>query len=94
MSSLLSIQGRGITDEKEAVNDGRLRVKSMALIHQDLYREGDPSGVRMKEYVAKLVNGLVTSYGMGERVHARPRWRTSRLMWIPRSPLVWCSTSW
>ena len=25
----------------------------------------------MKEYVAKLVNGLVTSYGMGERVHAR-----------------------
>ena len=73
VSSLLSIQGRGITDEKakEAVNDGRLRVKSMALIHQDLYREGDLSGVRMKEYVAKLVNGLVTSYGMGERVHAR-----------------------
>jgi len=70
VSSLLSIQGRGITDEKakEAVNDSRLRVKSMALIHQDLYREGDLTGVRMKEYVEKLVTGLVSSYAMSERV--------------------------
>lgn len=70
VSSLLSIQGRGITDEKakEAVNDSRLRVKSMALIHQDLYREGDITGVRMKEYVEKLVTSLVTSYALGERV--------------------------
>ena len=70
VSSLLSMQGRGITDEKakEAVNDSRLRVKSMALIHQDLYREGDLTGVRMKEYVEKLVNGLVTSYALGDRV--------------------------
>jgi two-component sensor histidine kinase len=70
VSSLLSIQGRGITDEKakEAVNDSRLRVKSMALIHQDLYREGDITGVRMKEYVEKLMTSLVTSYAMSERV--------------------------
>lgn len=70
VSSLLSIQGRAITDEKakEAVNDSRLRVKSMALIHQDLYREGDLTGVRMREYVEKLVTGLVTSYAMSERV--------------------------
>ncbi len=71
VSSLLSIQGRGITDEKakEAVNDSRLRVKSMAIIHQDLYREGDLTGVRMKEYVEKLVTGLVTSYALSDRVH-------------------------
>ncbi|QQR87998.1 MAG: tetratricopeptide repeat protein [Flavobacteriales bacterium] len=70
VSSLLSIQGRGITDEtaKQAVNDSRLRVKSMALIHQDLYREGDLTGVQMPDYVAKLANGLVTSYGMTDRV--------------------------
>lgn len=70
VSSLLSIQGRGITDEaaKQAVNDSRLRVKSMALIHQDLYREGDLTGVQMAEYVAKLANGLVTSYGLADRV--------------------------
>ncbi|MCC7503191.1 MAG: tetratricopeptide repeat protein [Flavobacteriales bacterium] len=70
VSSLLSIQGRGITDEtaKQAVNDSRLRVKSMALIHQDLYREGDLTGVQMPDYVAKLANGLVTSYSMSDRV--------------------------
>ena len=70
VSSLLSIQGRGITDEtaKQAVNDSRLRVKSMALIHQDLYREGDLTGVQMEDYVAKLANGLVTSYSMTDRV--------------------------
>jgi len=70
VSSLLSIQGRGITDAKakEAVNDSRLRVKSMALIHQDLYREGDITGVRMKEYVEKLVASLITSYAMSDRV--------------------------
>lgn len=70
VSSLLSIQGRGITDEKakEAVNDSRLRVKSMALIHQDLYREGDLTGVRMMDYVEKLVTSLVTSYAMSDRV--------------------------
>ncbi len=70
VSSLLSLQGRGITDEKakEAVNDSRLRVKSMALIHQDLYREGDLTGVQMKDYVEKLATGLVTSYAMSDRV--------------------------
>lgn len=73
VSSLLSIQGRGIADAKakQAVNDSRLRVKSMALIHQDLYREGDLTGVRMKEYVEKLARGLITSYGMTDRVALR-----------------------
>ena len=73
VSSLLSIQGRGIADAaaKQAVNDSRLRVKSMALIHQDLYREGDLTGVRMKDYVEKLATGLITSYGMTERVMLR-----------------------
>ena len=81
VSSLLSIQGRGITDEKarEAVNDSRLRVKSMALIHQDLYREGDLTGVQMSDYVAKLANGLVTSYGMADRVQLDLRVRPINL---------------
>lgn len=70
VSSLLSIQGRGIADPtaKQAVNDSRLRVKSMALIHQDLYREGDLTGVRMKEYVEKLAISLISSYDRREQV--------------------------
>jgi len=64
VSSLLSIQGRGIADPtaKQAVNDSRLRVKSMALIHQDLYRDGDLTGVEMKAYVDKLATSLISSY--------------------------------
>ncbi|MCB0791385.1 MAG: tetratricopeptide repeat protein [Flavobacteriales bacterium] len=72
VSSLLSIQSRGITDEKarEAVQDSRQRVKSMALIHQDLYRDGDLTGVPMRNYVERLVNGLVASYGKQDHVRA------------------------
>ncbi|MBK8499026.1 MAG: tetratricopeptide repeat protein [Flavobacteriales bacterium] len=70
VSSLLSLQSRSITDEKarEAVQDGRLRVKSMALIHQDLYREGDLTGVQMRDYVEKLTTSLIASYDMTDRV--------------------------
>jgi len=70
VSSLLSIQGRGIADPtaKQAVNDSRLRVKSMALIHQDLYRDGDLTGVQMKEYVEKLASSLISSYDRADSV--------------------------
>lgn len=75
VSSLLSIQGRGIADPtaKQAVNDSRLRVKSMALIHQDLYRDGDLTGVQMKEYVEKLANSLISSYDRADRVTLETR---------------------
>lgn len=73
VSSLLSIQGRGIADPtaKQAVNDSRLRVKSMALIHQDLYRDGDLTGVQMKEYVEKLATSLISSYDRTESVQVQ-----------------------
>ncbi len=66
VSSLLSIQGRGITDEKArgAVRDGRDRVKSMALIHQDLYKEDDLTGISMPGYVEKLARSLMSSHQM------------------------------
>ena len=64
VSSLLSIQSRGITDTKarEAVRDSRDRVKSMALIHQDLYKENDLTGIDLPTYVDKLARSLVSSH--------------------------------
>ena len=64
ISSLLSIQSRGITDLKarEAVRDSRDRVKSMALIHQDLYKEDDLTGIDLPTYVNKLARSLVSSH--------------------------------
>jgi two-component system, sensor histidine kinase PdtaS len=68
ISSLLSIQSRGIEDKRalEAVNVSRNRVKSMALIHQDLYREDNLMGIEAHEYIAKLTRSLFNSYRIDE----------------------------
>lgn len=56
VSSLLSIQGRGIRDEQAlaAVNESRNRVQSMALIHQFLYGEEGLTGIDMQAYTREL----------------------------------------
>lgn len=64
VSSLLSIQGREITDEKaqQAVNESRNRVHSMALIHQFLYGEEHLSSIDMQQYIAQLGQSLFGTY--------------------------------
>lgn len=64
VSSLLSIQGREITDEKaqQAVNDSRNRVHSMALIHQFLYGEEHLSSIDMQQYISQLGQSLFGTY--------------------------------
>lgn len=56
VSSLLSLQSRSIKDEQaiEAINEGRNRVKSMALIHQDLYRDDNLTSIDIADYIEKL----------------------------------------
>lgn len=64
ISSLLSLQSQTITDETaySAILEGRNRVKSMALIHQNLYQDENLSGVNAAEYIAKLTENLFSSY--------------------------------
>ncbi|NNC83685.1 MAG: sensor histidine kinase [Flavobacteriales bacterium] len=64
ISSILSIQSRGIKDKEalKAVNESRARVKSMALIHQDLYGEDNLKGISAQTYITKLSNSLFNSY--------------------------------
>jgi len=64
VSSLLSLQSRTIEDPKalEALNSGKARVRSMALIHQDLYNRENLTGLNVKEYLEKLCNELITTY--------------------------------
>ena len=69
ISSLLNLQSRNIKDEKvaEAINEGKARVRSMALIHQDLYRQEDNLlGVSVKSYLQKLCNELFTTYNVAQ----------------------------
>lgn len=64
ISSLLSLQSRQIKDEeiKRAINEGRSRVRSMALIHQNLYQNENLTGVNVAHYMSKLVHELFDTY--------------------------------
>lgn len=66
VSSLLDLQSHSITDSQahEAVKEGKNRVQSMALIHQNLYSEGNIKGIKLKEYVTNLLQTLCDSYNI------------------------------
>lgn len=68
VGSLLRMQGRSIRDPlaRQAVRDSQDRVRSMALIHQDLYGEGHTQGIDMSSYVEKLSSGLLRSHGLDD----------------------------
>lgn len=71
ISSLLGIQSRTINDEKakEAIREGRARVHSMSLLHQNLYQKENLSGVPIEGYLPKLCRSLFDTYNInGDRV--------------------------
>lgn len=67
ISSLLNLQARRIKDRDAiaAFDNCRDRVRSMALIHERLYRSEELSRVDFHEYLRSLVNELYRAYGMG-----------------------------
>ncbi len=71
VSSLLTLQSRSITDESAiaAINDGKARVRSMALIHQNLYNRENLTGISVRQYVQKLCNEIFNTYNIqSERI--------------------------
>lgn len=60
VSSLLNLQANTLTDEaaKDALRDSHNRVKSIALIHQKLYKQQELTAVLLKDYVQQLCNHL------------------------------------
>jgi PAS domain S-box-containing protein len=56
VSSLLSMQARSLSDgaTREALNDSKKRVQSIALIHDELYQAQDFSHVAFSEYIRRL----------------------------------------
>ncbi len=64
ISSLLGLQSKKITDEA-AFNmflDTQSRVKSMALIHENLYQSNDLAGLRFDRYIKELAGDLFATY--------------------------------
>ncbi|KAF5077880.1 Histidine kinase [anaerobic digester metagenome] len=66
ISSLLNLQKQYVNDE-EAVNvlkESQNRVKSMAMIHEKLYKSRNFSEINFAEYIRSLVSDLFYSYGV------------------------------
>ena len=64
ISSLLSLQSQHIEDKQaiEAINEGRNRVHSMALIHKSLYQKDSLLGISVIDYFEKLISELFAAY--------------------------------
>jgi len=64
ISGLLELQGNSVSDEvaKEALMEGRNRVRSIALIHQSLYQFENLSSVELKRFVNDLCAQVESVY--------------------------------
>ena len=64
ISSLLSLQSRCIEDQSvlELFQESQNRIRSMALIHEKLYRSQDLVRIDFAEYIRNLATHLVRSY--------------------------------
>ncbi len=70
ISSLLSLQS-GYTEDVEASNllrECQHRVRSMSMLHERLYRSEDLSRIDMREYVHTLMNFLLRSYTVDDKI--------------------------
>ena len=68
VSSLLNLQAGSLEDEVaiDAVKEGQNRVKSMALIHENLYQNDNLSGIDVDDYIENLTSTLYRSFGVDE----------------------------
>ncbi|WP_317898714.1 sensor histidine kinase [Aurantibacillus circumpalustris] len=66
VSSLLSLQEKSMKSEdaKMEIRRGKERIRSMELVHKMLYSANSFSGIEMKDYVKKLSEGLIESFGI------------------------------
>lgn len=61
ISSLLNIQRRSVDDEsgRQALDEARGRISAMALVHERLYSEGDPSHLYLPDFLRGLAQQVV-----------------------------------
>lgn len=70
ISSLLNLQSQYLKDEKvvNVLNESQNRVRSMAMVHEDLYRSQDLSKIDFADYIKRLLSGLFSSYGVNDKL--------------------------
>ncbi len=70
ISSLLSLQSRYIKDENYLVifKESQNRVRSMAMIHEGLYRTHNLARINFEKYIENLMSALFSSYGVDHNI--------------------------
>jgi two-component sensor histidine kinase len=65
ISNLLDLQSDQITEERllNVFNDSQNRIQAMALVHEQLYQAQDFGKVEFGDYIYRLINNLMFSYG-------------------------------
>lgn len=73
INSLLRLQSSKISDPQieELFKECEARVKSMALVHEELYKTEDLSSVNIREYVEKLGTDLIEAYAVNKKITFR-----------------------
>lgn len=71
ISSILNLQSSFVHDENtlEILQESRNRIRSMAIIHENLYRTEDFSSINFADYLYNLVTNLIASYRIHEIIH-------------------------
>jgi PAS domain S-box-containing protein len=69
ISSLLKMQSRQVEDEyvQELLEKSQSRIRSMSLVHEQLYRSEDLSHISFQDYLEKLVSNVADSYAVDVR---------------------------
>lgn len=70
VTSLLSLQSSHLHDQRdlEMFKDAQNRLKTMAVIHEMLYRSKDLARIDAADYIRSLTSSLFKSYNMGDTV--------------------------
>ncbi len=71
ISSILNLQSSFVSDENtlEILQESRNRIRSMAIIHENLYRTEDFSSINFADYLNNLVTNLIASYRIQAMIH-------------------------
>lgn len=73
VSSLLNLQSHQ-TNEKEVLDvlaDSKNRIKTMALVHEELYRSPNLTNIKFGKYLERLVSNLFYSYGARREIKTK-----------------------
>jgi two-component sensor histidine kinase len=70
VSSLLNLQSRRLTDEtaKRAIEESRLRVQSMAILHRRLYDGDELAEVKLADFLEEVATNSLRAFGYGNIV--------------------------